>query len=232
VTVSVRRVGGWLLGTVAWAFAIVAYTWLTLPDVRPLRKTNPTVTSFMELRATETRRLGKPVRRTQRWVSYDRIASSLKRAILITEDAAFFDHDGLDYFEIRASISDTIKKGEPLRGASTITQQLAKNLYLTPSRNPYRKLQELFITRRLEAGLSKRRIFELYLNVIEWGDGIWGCEAASRAFFDVPADALSADQAAMLAATVSDPLVFNPLRPSGRLLRKQEMIRRRMGDAF
>src|SRR6185436_59423 len=111
------------------------------------------------------------------WVPYEQISSNLKRAVLVAEDAAFWEHEGIDIEEIRKSLEANLEQGRPMRGASTITQQLAKNLYLSPSRNPIRKLQELFIARRLEAELSKRRILELYLNLIEWGDGIWGAEA-------------------------------------------------------
>jgi monofunctional biosynthetic peptidoglycan transglycosylase len=229
--VALRHIGRFVIGAMVAAFATVAYTWLTMPDIRPLKTTSPTVTAFMQIRAREAEAAGKPVRRRMRWVSYDHIAPDLKRAVLAAEDAAFFQHEGIDWDEVRASIKDTLRKGEPLRGASTITQQLAKNLYLSSSRNPYRKLKELFITRRLEAELPKRRILELYLNVIEWGDGIWGCETAAVTYFGVPASALSLDQATLLAAAVSSPRVFNPARPSARLLYAQRLILRRMGGA-
>jgi monofunctional biosynthetic peptidoglycan transglycosylase len=119
--------------------------------------------------------------------------------------------------------------GRFTRGASTITQQLAKNLYLSPSRNPMRKLKELLITRRLEAALTKRRILEIYLNVIEWGDGIFGCEAASRAYFGKPASDLSVEEAALMAAAIINPRELNIARPNRRLLRRQEIVLRRMG---
>src|SRR5687768_18293009 len=118
----------------------------------------------------------------------------------------------------------TLFRSRAVRGASTITQQLAKNLYLSPSRNPMRKLRELIIARRLEAALPKARILEVYLNVIEWGDGIWGAEAAARTYFGIPASALSTDQSALLAAAIINPRVLNPGRPSARLLRRQRMI--------
>ncbi len=211
-------------------FIVLAYVWLTLPDVRPLRKSPPATTAFIALRAEEAEASGKPVRKIQHWISYDRIPTSLKRAVLIAEDDAFWQHDGLDYAEIRASIMDTVKKGEPLRGASTITQQLAKNLYLSPSRNPVRKFKELLITRRLEAVLGKRRILELYLNEVEWGDGIWGCDAAAETYFGVSAANLDDSQSALLAAALSNPRVFNPAHPSSRLLWKRDFLLRRMGD--
>jgi monofunctional biosynthetic peptidoglycan transglycosylase len=184
----------------------------------------------MDLRAREARAAGTPVRKSQRWISYASISPSLVRAVLVTEDAAFWSHGGIDFDEIKASIEDSIQTGEPLRGASTITQQLAKNLYLSPSRNPTRKLTELYITRRLEASLSKRRILELYLNLIEWGDGIWGCDAAARAYFGVSASDLTPSQAALLAGTIFSPRRYNPAHPSARLLRRQTIILRRMGE--
>jgi len=227
----VRRAFSIAVALAATGFAIVCHTWITLPDVRPLAKTPPASTAFMRLREAQAAAQGGTVRRRQRWVSYDQISPHLKRAVIVAEDAAFFSHEGLDFDEIRASMEKNWEEGEFTRGASTITQQLAKNLYLSPSRNPYRKVQELFIARRLEAVLSKRRIFELYLNLIEWGDGIWGAEAASRAYFGVSAADLDPSQAALLAGAIINPRVYSPARPNTRLLRRQEIIRRRMGTS-
>jgi len=224
-----RTVGKGLVAAPAVGFAILAYSWLTLPDVRPLRTTNPAETAFMRLRAADARRAGRTPHPVQRWVRYDRIAPSLTRAVRLTEDASFWQHDGLDYDEIRAALETDWNRFAFVRGASTITQQLAKNLYLTPSRNPLRKLDELFITRRLEAELSKERIFELYLNVIEWGDDVWGAEAAAQTYFHIPASQLTAEQAALLAGAIINPRVYSPAHPNARLLRRQEMILRRMG---
>jgi monofunctional biosynthetic peptidoglycan transglycosylase len=219
------------LAVAAFGFGYIAYTFLTLPDVRPLAKTNPTSTAFMELRIAEARDERKKFQIRQKWVPYNQISPSLKRAVIVTEDAAFFDHDGIDLNEIRASFEKNWEEGEFLRGASTITQQLAKNLYLSPSRNPMRKVKELLITRRLEAALTKRRIFEIYLNVIEWGDGIFGCEAASRAYFGKGASELSQEEAALLAGAIINPRVHSPAKPTKRLLRRQQIILRRMGPA-
>ena len=142
---------------------------------------NPPTTAFIELRAREARARGRAEpRRVQRWVPYARISPDLKRAVLVAEDSAFWQHEGIDVEQIRESIETNLEKGTFARGGSTITQQLAKNLYLSPSKNPLRKLRELLIARRLEAELTKRRILEIYLNVIEWGDGIYGAEAAAR----------------------------------------------------
>jgi monofunctional glycosyltransferase len=190
VLISRSRVFRWLAGLAAAGFGLLAYVYLTLPDVRPLAASNPETTAFMELRAEEARAAGRTPRRVHRWVRYDRISSTLKRAVLVAEDARFWRHEGVDYHELRESIETNLERGRLARGGSTITQQLAKNLYLSPARNPLRKLRELIIARRLEAALTKRRILELYLNVVEWGDGIYGAEAAARAYFRKPASAL------------------------------------------
>ena len=213
----------------AFGFGAAAYVYITLPDVRALRTSNPATTAFMELRAREADAKGEPVRRTQRWVPYTRISANLTRAVLVAEDARFWQHDGLDYEQLKDAVEVNFERMEFARGASTITQQLAKNLYLSPSKNPLRKLRELFITRRLEAELSKRRILELYLNVIEWGDGIYGAEAAAREYFRTSAAQLGPQESALLAGALVNARLLNPGRPTTRLRRRQQMILRRMG---
>ncbi len=210
-------------------FVYGAYVFLTLPDVRQLRTSNPKTTAFMELRAREARKRGDQPRRVQQWVPYSRLSPSLVRAVLLTEDAKFWKHDGLDYEQIKESVEVNIERGEFARGASTITQQLAKNLYLSPSKNPVRKLRELLIARRLEAELTKQRILELYLNVIEWGDGVYGAEAAARTYFGRSAATLAPSEAAVLAASIANPRVMNPAQVTARLRRRQSMVMRRMG---
>jgi monofunctional biosynthetic peptidoglycan transglycosylase len=224
-----RRWGWWGRAVPAAMFWFLAYVYLAIPDVRPLAHENPDRTAFMELRDAQARRHFDEPRRMQRWVPYNRISGNLKRAVLVAEDSAFWQHDGIDLEQIRESMEVNLERMEFARGASTITQQLAKNLYLSPSRNPVRKLRELFIARRLEAVLTKRRILELYLNVIEWGDGIWGAEAASKAYFKKTAAALSAEDAALLAGAIINPRVLNPADPSARLRRRQRLVLRRMG---
>ena len=170
------------------------------------------------------------MRRVYQWVPYRRISPHLKRAVLVAEDSAFWDHEGIDIEQIKVSIETAIEKGDAPRGASTITQQLAKNLYLSPSRDPLRKVKELIITRRLEAALPKARILEIYLNVVEWGDGIWGAEAAARRYFGVSASSLTRAQAALLAGALINPVRYSPGRPPARLLRRQQIILARMGS--
>jgi monofunctional biosynthetic peptidoglycan transglycosylase len=223
-----RRAGRIVAAAGALLLAVLSYTWLTLPDVRRLARERPETTAFMRLRAGEASRAGRTPRRVQRWVPLGGISPALKRAVLVAEDAGFYGHHGLDLAELKLSIEENLRRGEFARGGSTLTQQLAKNLYLSPARHPYRKLTELMIARRLEAELAKARIFELYLNLIEWGDGIWGIEAAAQTYFGVPASALTPDQSALLAGAIINPRVYSPARPNARLLRRQQIIRARM----
>jgi monofunctional biosynthetic peptidoglycan transglycosylase len=216
--------------TAAVGFVLVCYVYVTLPDVRDLAEVNPTTTAFMELRGREAAADGREARHLHRWVPYSRISSHLKRAVLVAEDSAFWDHEGVDVDQIRRSIQDSLARGEMPRGASTITQQLAKNLYLSPSYDPLRKLRELILARRLEVALTKARIFEIYLNVIEWGDEVWGAEAAARTYFGTPAASLSRTQSALLAGAIINPRLLDPARPTRRLLRRQRLILARMGS--
>jgi len=225
----VRKIWRAMLVALAIGFGSAAYMYLTLPDVRGLRAENPRTTAFMELRARQARARGEEPRRVQRWVPYARISYHLKDAVRVAEDSLFWRHDGVDYQQLKESMEVNLERGEFARGASTITQQLAKNLYLSPSRNPIRKVQELLIARRLEAALTKQRIFEIYLNMIEWGDGIFGCEAAARAYFGKPCSSLGMEESALLAGAIINPRVHNPAKPTRRLLRRQQIILRRMG---
>jgi monofunctional biosynthetic peptidoglycan transglycosylase len=224
-----RRLGQGLAALAGIAFACAAYLYLTLPDVRPLRTSTPSSTAFIELRARESRARGEEPRRLQRWVGYGRISPHLKRAVLVAEDSAFWQHDGVDYDQLRESMEANWLRGSFVRGGSTITQQLAKNLYLSPSKNPVRKLRELLIARRLEAELSKQRILELYLNLIEWGDGIYGAEAAARTYFRKSAADVSRQEAALLAGAIPNPRVLTIAHPTALLRRRQEIILSRMG---
>jgi monofunctional biosynthetic peptidoglycan transglycosylase len=218
-----------LTGVAGVGFGIVSYVYLMLPDVRPLATVNPTSTAFMRLRQREAEADGLKPRSVYRWVPYSRISPNLKRAVLVAEDSAFWDHEGIDVEEIRRSIHDSVAKRQAPRGASTITQQLAKNLYLSPSYDPLRKLKELIIARRLEVALPKTRIFEIYLNVIEWGDRVWGAEGAARTYFGISAASLSRQQSALLAGAIVNPRLLTPARPTRRLLRRQRIILARMG---
>jgi monofunctional biosynthetic peptidoglycan transglycosylase len=224
-----RRIGRALIALLALGVGYAAFIYLTLPDVRSLRTSNPESTAFIELRMREARARGEQRKRFQRWAPYARICSNLSRAVLVAEDSRFWTHEGIDLDELKESIEANLERMEFARGGSTITQQLAKNLYLSPSKNPVRKLRELLIARRLEAELSKQRILELYLNVVEWGDGIYGAEAAARTYFRKSASQLTAPEAALLAGALTNARLLNPAHPTARLRRRQAMVMGRMG---
>ena len=192
----------WLL-TALVAFA--AYCYQTLPDVKALKTKNPKTTALMELRDQEYRQRGGKRSRQQIWVPYGAISEHLKKAVLISEDASFFDHTGVDVTELQEALKKDWETGSFARGGSTITMQLAKNLYLSPSKNPLRKAKEIVIAWQLEQALSKRRIFEIYLNIIEWGQNVYGAEAAARHYFAKPAANLDIVEAATLAALLPSP---------------------------
>ncbi len=225
---SRRRLGQVVVAVLGALFVVGAYLYLSLPDVRPLRRERPTTTAFMELHAQATRRAGKKPRRIYTWTPFARISPNLRRAVLVAEDSAFWEHDGLDLVQVRASLEQNFEQGRFVRGASTITQQLAKNLYLSPSRNPLRKVREILLARRLERELGKRRILELYLNVVEWGDGLYGAEAAARAYFGKSASALTDEEAALLAGSLINPKRYSPGAPPPRLRSRQKIILSRM----
>ena len=187
----------------------IGYTIVTAPDVTSLKNTNPAVTALMEQRALEQHTKPRPIRT---WVSYNNISPHLRNAVLIAEDSAFFQHPGYDVAEIKESVKRNWREKRLARGASTITQQLAKNLYLSTSRSPLRKVREFFIAQDLEKNLSKQRIFEIYLNVIEWGDGIYGIEPAAGRYFGKPASELLPEEAAILAAMIPNPRRYTPSR--------------------
>jgi monofunctional biosynthetic peptidoglycan transglycosylase len=188
----------------------------TRPDVSSLARRAPRRTAFMLDREAEAKTKGRRYHVDQRWVSYERISPLLRRAVLIAEDDAFYAHGGLDWNEIRASARKNWEKHKIVRGGSTITQQLAKNIYLGGERTVSRKVAEVVLAWRMEGALSKRRIFELYLNLIEWGDGIYGAEAAAQRWFGVSASQLDAGQAARLAAVVINPRKYSPTSTSSR----------------
>ena len=197
-----------LLVLSALSAAYAAYVLLGLPhrgEVRALATRNPDATALMRQRDAEARRAGRAPRRTQAWVPLGRVSRHLIQAVVASEDQRFFGHDGVDWDAIQKSMDEDRKKRRFARGGSTITQQLAKNLFFTTSKTVTRKVRELIVARWLEQDLSKPRILELYVNVIEWGDGIYGCEAAARRYFGKSAADLDEEEAAGLAAMIPNP---------------------------
>jgi monofunctional biosynthetic peptidoglycan transglycosylase len=187
------------------------------PGVAKLKKQNPRTTAFMEYRQDEWRKQGRSIKIRQYWVPLSRISPYAVKAAIIAEDDKFWSHEGFDFVAMQKALEKDLKKRKLKAGGSTISQQLAKNLYLSPSKNPIRKLREAIFTWRIERNLSKRRIIELYLNVAEWGEGIFGIEAAARHYFEKGAVSLTAQEAARLAAVLPNPRRFNPTG-SGRFV--------------
>ena len=217
-----------LLAGLLLLIAFLAYEWLTFPDVARLAKETPKSTAFMDQRREQLRDEGKDDTLHYTFVPYDRISPYLRRAVLVAEDDSFYEHHGVDVKGMQEAIEKDWKKKKLARGGSTITQQLAKNLYLSPSRNPLRKLKEFFIARALEEHLTKKRILELYLNVVEMGERVYGAEAASHFYFQKRAADLSPSQAALLAGCLPNPRVMDPAGPNRRLRSRQKMILSRM----
>jgi monofunctional biosynthetic peptidoglycan transglycosylase len=207
---------------------IAVYEWITFPDVSALATKPPATTAFMEQRKAELRAAGKSDAIEYRWVPYARISPYLRRGVLVAEDDTFYEHDGVDVKALEEAVRKDWERKKATHGGSTITQQLAKNLYLSPSRNPLRKVKEYFIARSLENHLSKKRILELYLNVVEMGERVYGAEAAAHFYFHTSAAGLSPSQAALLAGCLPNPRVMNPGAPNKRLRFRQRMVLSRM----
>jgi monofunctional glycosyltransferase len=178
--------------------------------VRALARSNPQKTGVMRQREAEARAAGRKPRSEQLWVPLVQISRHLIQGVIVAEDARFFGHGGVDWDAMKDALERDVREHRLALGGSTITQQLAKNLFFTTQKSVTRKLRELVVTRWLEADLSKRRILELYLNVIEWGDGVYGCEAAARRYYGKPAAELSAEEAAGLVAMIPSPRRINP----------------------
>ena len=221
----IRRVGC-LIFLLAAGFAL--YQWATWPDVPDLRLRNPDSTAFMERYRD---RYGPEATLDWRWIGYDRISDHLKVATLVGEDINFFTHNGFAVEELKNAVQETVFEGEDLRGASTLSQQTVKNLWLSPSRNPWRKVKEALLTLQLEQELSKQRILEIYLNVAEFAPGVYGAEAASLRRFGRAAAALTPSQAAELAACLPSPSVCGSEESSSAYRERVERIQRRAAKA-
>ena len=231
---SPRRFLRWLLLVAALSLAAFAlHAWLTWPDVAALAREDPATTAFVERWRARERAAGRRGEAGPRFVAYGRISNELKLAVVVAEDIDFFSHRGFATTEMKRALEKAWEEKEAPRGASTITQQLAKNLWLSPTRNPLRKLKEAALTRQLERHLPKRRILELYLNVVEFGPGVWGCENAARRYFGKPASSLGEREAAQLAAALPRPSTWHPGAGGRGYARHVERIIARMrGSAW
>jgi monofunctional biosynthetic peptidoglycan transglycosylase len=207
--------------------SLVYLAWL--PDVGPLKTQNPGLTSYMKIRMRQARAKGKEYKINQVWVPLDAISDNLKRALIVIEDEGFYYHKGIEPELMKKALVENFQKRHFVRGASTITQQLARNLYLSPSKNVLRKIKEIEIAFLLEKHLSKRRIFEIYINVIEWGDGIYGAEAASRAYFGKSADDLTMEESALMVSVLPKPRKRKPTDGSKYVQIRSEALLKRLG---
>jgi monofunctional biosynthetic peptidoglycan transglycosylase len=201
----------WYFGWVAW------WKW-----------NDPGETSFMQRELAQLQAKNPRAELRHRWVPYERISVQLKRAVIASEDARFTEHEGVDWEAIEKAYKENLRRGKPARGGSTITQQLAKNLFLSPERSYLRKAQELMITYMIEALWDKRRILEVYLNVVEWGEGLFGAEAAARAYYGISAAQLNTEQASRLAAYLPNPKRYGRVRSGPYLDRRAAAIQRFM----
>ncbi len=220
----IRRVA--ILLAAAFLSSIAFY--LVFPDISRLKKERPGKTAFMAYREGQWQKAGIQRHIRQVWSPLSRISPYAVKAVIIAEDDKFWSHEGFDFEAIQKAIEKDLQKRSFKAGGSTISQQLVKNLYLTPAKNPVRKLKEALLTWRLERNLSKRRIIELYLNVAEWGEGIFGIEAAARHYFGKGADALTAREAAALAVVLPGPLRYNPVQGGRYVESRTEAIYRIM----
>jgi monofunctional biosynthetic peptidoglycan transglycosylase len=220
--------GGWLGRLVMLAFlglvVFASYEYASLPSAEPLLKQNPKTTALIEQRADEAREAGQKPRRKQSWVGLSSVSKHAIDAVLLSEDASFYLHEGVDTKELENALEDAVRKGKLGRGASTITQQLAKNLWLSTDRSLLRKGKELILAHRLEEALPKNRILTIYLNVVEWGNGVYGIEAGAREHFGVSASELSAAQGALLASMLPAPRKRSPASGSKALKKRAHWI--------
>jgi monofunctional biosynthetic peptidoglycan transglycosylase len=220
----------WRVVLVLFALLVLYQLWL-FAHICWWVKFNPATSAFMEDRLEVMQNKNPKAGLQYKWVPYQKISTHLKRALIVSEDAKFVDHEGFDWEGIAKAYEKNKKKGKIVAGGSTISQQLAKNLFLSTKRTPWRKGEEAIITLMLEAVMNKQRIFEIYLNVIEWGDGVFGAEAAAQHYFGVSAAQLQPEQAAKLAAMVPNPRYYDRHREAQGMLAKTIVILDRMPDA-
>ena len=230
-----RAFGLWVknhkIRAVLYAFLLyLIFELLTIPylEIAGLRNKNPTRTALMDQRVAEAEDQGKTLKISSHWIQLSRIPRYALNAIIVSEDGTFYAHGGIDWFEVQESVERNLEEGRAARGASTITQQLAKNLYLSTSKTPMRKVKEVIITLLLENQLGKDRILELYVNLIEWGRGVFGIDAASKAYFGKSASDLTLDEAARLAAVIPSPLTHRPDSDSRYVLRRKQIVLSRL----
>jgi len=223
-----RKILASILILILFFVSVALFFFESLPDVKELLNSVPKKTSMIKYRIKQNLKSGKTLRIRKRWVGFDRIPYLLKKTVLVSEDINFYSHHGVDYYELKESIKKNFRTGKKSRGGSTITQQLAKNLFLSTKKSYYRKIKEFFIAKKLEKYLSKNRIFELYLNIIEFGHGIFGVEAASEVFFKKTIDHLELEEIIRLVSVIPKPLRVTPLSNSNYLKWRANLLINRL----
>jgi monofunctional glycosyltransferase len=232
----IKTVGQWarshkLIVLIVFILFFFALEYLSLPssdEIERLQKSNPVMTALMQQRKNDTESRGKKYVIRQQWIPLSQMNDQIKKAVIVAEDGMFYEHEGIDWYEVKQSLKKDLQKGKFARGASTITQQVAKNLFLSTSKDPIRKIKEILIAKSLEEKLTKRRILEIYLNIIEWGNGVFGVEAASGIYFGKHASELTRDDAARLAAVIPSPLRYQPNQDNRFVRYKKNVILARM----
>jgi monofunctional biosynthetic peptidoglycan transglycosylase len=220
----------WILAAVGVFLGVIGAIWVTLPDPAPLARENPKTTALIEQRKTEAKAKGRSLRPQQHWVGLDRVSKRLVEAVILSEDARFFGHEGIDWAAMRDAAKHDLAKGSFARGASTITQQLAKNLWFGTEKSLWRKAKEAVLAAKVERALPKRRILSLYLGVAEWGEGVFGVEAGARHRFGVSASQLTTAQAVLMASMLPAPRRVDLARPSRWLRSRAHRLLDRMRD--
>src|SRR5512133_894389 len=230
VPARIGRAALWILAGAALFLLLIGALWTTLPDPAPLAHELPKTTALIEQRRDEAKEKRRAFRVHQSWVGLDRVSRRMVEAVVMSEDARFFGHDGLDWAAMRDAAKHDLAKGSFARGASTLTQQLAKNLWFGTNKSLWRKLKEAVLASKLEHALSKRRILMLYLGVAEWGDGVFGVEAGARSRFGVSASQLTTAQAVVMASMLPAPRRVDLARPSRWLRARSHRLLDRMRD--
>jgi monofunctional glycosyltransferase len=228
-SVEPQKTSRWLKKTVwlillALLLTLIWTIWDSFRDVSALKSENPKETAMMRYRENQAAGHKRTAFRRQVWTPLSQISASLIQAVLISEDDKFFQHEGFDWDGIKVAMEKNLDRKKWSAGGSTITQQLAKNLYLNPSKNPLRKIREAVLAMQMEKALTKKRILEIYLNVIEWGPGIYGIGAAARFYFNKTPAELTAGEAIRLASVLPNPLRYSPIQDSNKRMRKQRLL--------
>jgi len=230
VFARLARAALWGLAAAGLLFLVIGVLWESLPDPTPLARDNPKTTALIEQRKAEAKAKRRPLRIQQSWVALDRVSKPLVEAVVLSEDARFFGHDGIDWPATRDAAKHDLARGHFARGASTITQQLAKNLWFGTEKSLWRKAKEAVLAAKLERALPKRRILALYLGVAEWGEGVFGVEAGARHRFGVSAAQLTTAQAVVMASMLPAPRKVDLDHPSRWLVGRAHRLLDRMRD--